>query len=190
MVLETAIQGIPSKMIIDSSSLVGAHDGVWIVVEDGEFKGMTMITDRTSGEVVGLSARSCSYQERKSEFPSIKEFPSLKVIDLHNYRYLTQIHESIGDLQSLERLILTRCDLLKTLPSTIGNLKNLVEVRAFMALVVLVYVLLYLFVVILFRFQLDLFDSYQIAELPQEISGLGRYRVICPFILCSCPEYM
>jgi hypothetical protein len=129
MIFEAVVQSKQSKMIIDSSRLVEAQDGVWIVVEDGDFKGMTMFTDRNSGDVVGLSARSCSNQEKKSEFPNLKEFPSLKVVDLHNYRYMTLLHDSIGDLPFLERLVLTRCDLLKTLPSSIGNLKSLVEVR-------------------------------------------------------------
>jgi hypothetical protein len=116
-------------MFIDCSRLEESQDGVWIVVEEGDFKGMTMITDRSSGDVIGLSARSCSNQEKKSELPNLKEFSSLKVIDLHNYRYMTSLHDSIGDLSSLERLVLTRCDLLKKLPSTICHLKNLVEVR-------------------------------------------------------------
>jgi hypothetical protein len=117
-----------SDATVHVAQVMTRQEGVWIVIEDGEFRGMTMITDRDTGDVVGLSARNCSNQEKRKEFPPLKDYPALKVIDLHNYRYMRSLHVSIGDLSSLERLLLTRCDLLKTLPSSIGNLKHLVEV--------------------------------------------------------------
>ena len=101
---------------------------VFILVEDGDLKGMTMIAE-DSGDIVALSARECSSEEKKSELPSLKEYPKLKVVDLHNYRFMKTLDDSIGDLPALERLILTRCDLLTSLPPSIGNLHNLIEVR-------------------------------------------------------------
>merc|ERR1712232_64589 len=55
------------------------------------------------------------------------------------------IHDSIGDLSCLQRLILSRCDFLQKLPASIGKLDRLVE--------------------------LDLFDSCHLSELPEQISG-------------------
>lgn len=108
--------------------------GVWILVEDGDLKGMTMIADEETGDIVALSAKKCSSEEKRSELPSLKDYPSLRLIDLHNYRFMKNLDDSIGDLPGLERLILTRCDLLQTLPPSIGNLHNLVEVRMFRGL--------------------------------------------------------
>lgn len=107
---------------------ISTERGVWIVVEEGDFKGMTMVTDRDSGDIVALSARNCNSEEKRSTLPSLKEYPSLKMIDLHNYRYMKDLDDSIGSVPALERLILTRCDLLQTLPRSIGNLHNLEEV--------------------------------------------------------------
>ena len=111
-----------------TSSISGSNSGVWIVVEEGELKGMTLITDRESGDIVGLSSRSCSNEQMRSSMPSLRDNPNLKVIDLHNYRYIRNLHESVTDLQFLVRLVVSRCDLLQKLPNSIGNLHNLVEV--------------------------------------------------------------
>ena len=89
-----------------TSSISGSNSGVWIVVEEGELKGMTLITDRESGDIVGLSSRSCSNEQMRSSMPSLSDNSNLKVIDLHNYRYIRNLHESVTDLQFLERLIL------------------------------------------------------------------------------------
>ena len=117
---------------MDSLSISNAveQQSVWILVEDGDLKGMTMIADQDSGDIVALSARKCSSEDKRSVLPSLKEYPSLKLVDLHNYRFMKKLDDSIGDLPSLERLVLTRCDLLKTLPPSIGKLHNLVEVRS------------------------------------------------------------
>ena len=116
---------------MDSLSISNAAEqqDVWILVEDGDLKGMTMIADQDSGDIVALSARKCSSEEKRSELPSLKEYPSLRLVDLHNYRFMKTLDHSIGDLPALERLILTRCDLLTSLPPSIGKLHNLVEVR-------------------------------------------------------------
>jgi len=106
-------------------------DGIWIVVEDRdlELDGMTLVADRDSGDIVGLSSRSCSNEQKRCSMPSLVDYPHLKVVDLHNYRYIRSIHESVGNLPDLRRLILSRCDLLQKLPAAIGNLDRLVEVR-------------------------------------------------------------
>eukprot|EP00536_Pseudo-nitzschia_multiseries_P011003 jgi/Psemu1/297748/fgenesh1_pm.355_\ len=131
-------------------------DGIWIVVEDRdlELDGMTLVADRESGDIVGLSSRSCSNDQKRSSMPSLEDYPNLQVVDLHNYRYIRNLHESVSNLSGLRRLMLSRCDLLQKLPASIGRLDRLVE--------------------------LDLFDSFQISELPEEISGcrsLKRLRL-------------
>jgi hypothetical protein len=106
------------------------NDDVWIVVEDGEsdLEGMTLFADRESGDIVGLSSRSCSNEQKRRSLPSLGEHPHLREVDLHNYRYMKDIHESIGNLTGLQRLILSRCDSLTKLPAAIGSLDRLVEV--------------------------------------------------------------
>ncbi|MGK3752061.1 MAG: hypothetical protein ACI8RD_004365 [Bacillariaceae sp.] len=112
-----------------SSLCLSGNDGIWIDVEDGELKGMTLIADRESGDTIALSARSCSNENMGSLMPSLKDYSStLRVVDLHNYRYIRNLHESIVDLPFLQRLILSRCDRLQRLPDSIGKLHNLVEV--------------------------------------------------------------
>ena len=108
-------------------------DGIWIVVEDRdlELDGMTLVTDGESGDIVGLSSRSCSNEQKRRLMPSFEEYPNLKVVDLHNYRYMRSVHESIANLPDLRKLILSRCDLLQKLPASIGRLDRLVEVRQF-----------------------------------------------------------
>ena len=100
----------------------------WILLEDGALKGLTLVADKDSGDIVCLSSRNCSDLDRRTVMPSLKDYSSLKVVDLDGYRYVTTLDESIGDVTELRRLSLTRCSLLKTLPSSIGNLQNLTEV--------------------------------------------------------------
>jgi hypothetical protein len=115
---------------MESSTISSGNDDVWIVVEDEEpeLEGMTLVADRESGDIVSLSSRSCSNEQKRRSMPSLKEYPALKVVDLHNYRHMIYLHESIGDLPVLQRLILSRCDLLQKLPASIGSLDRLVEV--------------------------------------------------------------
>ena len=115
---------------MESSTISSGNDDVWIVVEDEEpeLEGMTLVADRESGDIVFLSSRSCSNEQKRRSMPSLKEYPFLKVVDLHNYRHMRDLHETIGDLSVLQRLILSRCDLLQTLPASIGSLDRLVEV--------------------------------------------------------------
>mmetsp|Transcript_26310 Transcript_26310/g.46421 ORF Transcript_26310/g.46421 Transcript_26310/m.46421 type:complete len:344 (+) Transcript_26310:100-1131(+) len=140
-----------SSFRMDQTSSIGG-DGIWIVAGDGEgvLKGITLIADRKNGDIVGLSARSCNDEDKRKEMPSLKEHTTLKVIDLHNYRYMIALNDSIGSVPALERLVLSRCDSLRTLSPAIGKLHNLIE--------------------------LDLSDSYQVYELPEEISGLTSLK--------------
>lgn len=107
-------------------------DGIWVVVEDGalEHKGMTLVADRESGDIVALSTRNCNDEQRRSLMPSLSNYPNLKVVDLHNCRYMRSLHQSIGDLSELNRLILSGCILLQKLPASIGRLDRLVEVSS------------------------------------------------------------
>lgn len=105
-------------------------DDLWICVEDEEpeLEGMTLVADRESGDIVSLSARSCRDEQKSGSMPSLEKYPHLKVVDLHNYRNLRDLHESVCNLPELQKLVLTRCDYLTRIPSSIGNLENLVEV--------------------------------------------------------------
>lgn len=105
-----------------------ALEGSWVLVEEGDLKGFTLIADVNTGDIVCLSARQCNDENRRSYIPTLKDYPTLRVVDLHGYRYMRSLDSSIGDLQCLERLVLTKCDLLTKLPSSIGNLHSLQEV--------------------------------------------------------------
>ena len=106
------------------------NDDLWIVVEDDEpeLEGMTLIADRESGDVVSLSTRSCRDEQKPNTMTSLEKYPHLKVVDLHNYRNMRHLHESVCNLPNLQKLSLTRCDFLTRLPASIGNLHSLVEV--------------------------------------------------------------
>jgi hypothetical protein len=102
----------------------------WILVEDdGDFAGMTLLADRKTGKVVYLSTRNCNDAGRWSTMPALTRFDALTVLDLHKSRYITELHEYVGDLQNLKRLVVTRCNNLRSLPSSLGNLRSLTEVR-------------------------------------------------------------
>ena len=128
---------ITGGLTLSSSSGSGSGgsaggDGVWIVVDDGDLKGMTMITDRQTGDVIGLSSRNCSNGDKRRDMPLLTEYPELKVVDFHGQRYMKFIDESIGVPTKMERLILTRMDSLTSLHPAVRNLHNLVEVRIYM----------------------------------------------------------
>ena len=112
--------------------LVGMGDmDDWVLVEDGDFKGLTILADRRSNEVVYVGSRFCSDNDRWNEMPSLKQFPSLKILDIYKSRYIPALHESIGDMHELQHSLVMRCKNLRTLPASIGNLRNLTEVRDF-----------------------------------------------------------
>ena len=113
----------------------GDFDDSWVLVEDGDMKGVALITDRDAGEVVCLSSRYKNDIDRWIQMPPLSGYAStLQVLDLHNSRYMEQLHESVGELSQLRRLVLTGCDMLTGLPASIGNLKNLIEVSLVMLL--------------------------------------------------------
>lgn len=101
----------------------------WSTIKEGPLKGMRSGKDSSSGHVVALSARHLSEDDRWTTMPSLAEFENLRELDLHKCRYITSLHASVCSLASLETLILTRCESLKSLPDDIGNLSNLKEVR-------------------------------------------------------------
>ena len=104
--------------------------GDWILLEDGAMKGVNIIVDQATEEVISLSTRHCRDVERWKEMPSLEaNFLSMQTLDLDNSRYLVDLHTTVGSLQHLRRLYLTRCDRLECLPDSICLLGNLQEVR-------------------------------------------------------------
>lgn len=105
--------------------------GDWILLEEGAMKGMNIIVDQSTEEVISLSTRHCRDVERwKEGMPSLEaNLLSLQTLDLDSSRYLTELNPSVGSLQQLRRLFLTRCDRLERLPDSICSLGNLQEVR-------------------------------------------------------------
>jgi hypothetical protein len=101
----------------------------WELLEHGDFKGIALAADRKNGKIVYMSTKHCSAADLWNKMPSLEEFPSLVVLDLHKCRYITELHESVGDLVEMKQLLLTRCSILQTLPATIGKLQHLTEVR-------------------------------------------------------------
>jgi Leucine-rich repeat (LRR) protein len=106
--------------------------GDWILVDKGPMKGMSIIVDQSSGEVVSLSSRYCRDPERwRENMPSPEGYStSLRTLDLDNSRYLVELSNSIGSLSRLEKLYLTRCERLERLPDSICRLANLQEVSS------------------------------------------------------------
>lgn len=103
----------------------------WTLVENGKWKGVTILVDNETGHIVKLTTRSCRDAERwKVDMPELdKEFATLRLLDLHKSRYLKQLHNSVGTLHNLRSLVLTRCDGLINLPESICDLQNLQEVN-------------------------------------------------------------
>lgn len=100
----------------------------WVLVEQGAMKGANIIVDSVSDEVVQLSTANCKDEDRWTEMPSVEEYPSLEIVDLHNSRYIQDLHESVTGLAKLRKLILTSCVSLERLPSNLGSLLCLEEV--------------------------------------------------------------
>lgn len=107
----------------------GISENDWVLVDKGNLKGVTMVVDRTSGEVVSLSTSSCRDEDRWEELPDLSEYKSLGILDLDRSRYLTRFDASAFKDFDLRKLFLTRCDNLVTIAPSIGVLSNLVEVR-------------------------------------------------------------
>jgi hypothetical protein len=111
-----------------SRSMGGQDDWVW--VDEGSMKGLNIMVDKASGEVVSLSSRYARDSDRwRENMPSLVEYAnSLLVLDLDNCRYLVELSDSIGELSRLQRIFLTRCERLQRLPDSICSLSNLQEV--------------------------------------------------------------
>ena len=109
---------------------VGDDESWELLQEDGDFKGCTLAANT---KIVAMSTRQCSAGDLWNEMPSLlvedTRFKSLVVLDLHKCRYIDHLHESVCDLPELRKMVLTRCNNLRTLPSNIGNLRNLTEVK-------------------------------------------------------------
>jgi hypothetical protein len=112
------------------ASAVGDKAADWILLEeDGDFKGVKIIVDSESKNVVSLSTKRCRDTERwNGSMPSLEAFPALETLDLENCRYLVTLHDSIGSLRHMRLLNLSRCDGLSQLPESIGDAENLQEV--------------------------------------------------------------
>lgn len=110
-------------------------DDDWIWVDEGAMKGFNIMVDRSSGDVISLSSRQCRDFERwKDKMPSVAEYAkTLQVLDLDNCRYVIELNDSIGSLQRLQSLYLTRCERLERLPASLCCLSNLEEVSSYIA---------------------------------------------------------
>src|SRR3569623_1859408 len=78
---------------VTMGGIVGSADG-WILLEDGELKGMNIIVDPDSGDVLSLSTRFCRDADRwKDGMPNslATSYTTLQTLDLHNSRYLTAL---------------------------------------------------------------------------------------------------
>ena len=104
-------------------------EGDWLLVGEGDLKGVTLVVHRGSGETISLSTRSQTEEDRWEEVPDLGNYPSLEILDLHKSRYITEFDASVCTAPNLRRLLLTNCSSLSTLSPTIGTLKNLTEVR-------------------------------------------------------------
>jgi Leucine-rich repeat (LRR) protein len=116
--------------MLPNNSVVDMNDNRtnWVLLEDGAMKGMNIIVDAESKEVVSLSTRNCRDTERwRYGMPELTGFPNLQNLDLDNSRYVTDLHASVGSLQNLRKLCLTRCDRLERLPDSLCRLNKLEE---------------------------------------------------------------
>jgi len=123
-------------------------DSTWDLVEHVNLKGVVVLVDE-NGDAVSLSARSCRDADKWEIMPSLSHISSsLRTLDLHKARYMSQIHDSVCLMRRLRTLTLTHCDRLASLPETIGDLESL-EV-------------------------LDLSDSSQLTHVPESIGNMKR----------------
>jgi hypothetical protein len=134
-----------------SYEVIGKVDDDWTLVEGGELKGLQSFIDKSSGTLISLSSEYTVDTDRfrGGMMPSLEEHSqTLRDLNLHKNRYIKTLHPSVCGLVQLEKLTLTRCDMLTTLPDQLGNLKNLRE--------------------------LDLTDASEIITLPESIGGLQK----------------
>jgi hypothetical protein len=122
----------PDDLMKDDSN----NNNNWILLDHCDLKGMNIIVDQSSGNVVTFSTRYCRDTERwRGEMPSLIQvngtnFRTLQTLDLHNSRYLVALSSTLGlQVPLLRRLILTRCNRLERLPESICSLQYLEEVN-------------------------------------------------------------
>jgi hypothetical protein len=122
-----------------SLRLVDAKEGwMWLEKEHEEQEGDAVPNNSghssmmISDDGTSLTTRHARHCERwMPEMPSLMSFQgTLKVLDLHDCRYITELHPSVTQLGQLESLRLNRCLLLEHLPADLGRLKALRQVRA------------------------------------------------------------
>jgi len=129
----------------EGTTAAGVESGGWVLLEEGDLKGTTIVVDPLSGSVVSLSTRHCKESDRwKDAMPSLDKYLTIQSLDLHNSRYISHLDESVCRLSNLRKLALSNCEQLVTLPDSIGRLRNLHEVRSLPSF-------LYLFLFFLFH---------------------------------------
>jgi hypothetical protein len=100
-------------------------------------KGVQLLADSVSGDVVTLSSEYCRDSERISSSDQLdmvlnrigEKYPQLRVMNLSNNRYFTTMPPSLSHLGCLQRLVLSRCESLDSLPENLGQLPALEEVN-------------------------------------------------------------
>jgi hypothetical protein len=116
----------------------------WVLLEQDSdvMKGTTIIVEQSSGNIYSISTRACPDKDRWKSLimppfylnndetnTTLTDFTTVQVLDLHNSRYITELHPTIHvQLPNLRQLLLTRCDRLKLLPESICSLQFLQEV--------------------------------------------------------------
>lgn len=137
-----------ARLPLDDSS---SEDG-WILVNEGDLKGATLMVDRNSGEVLSISTRSCRDEDRWETVPDLSRFKCLEFLDFYKSRYITEFDATVCPAPTTRKVFLTRCDNLQTISPSIEVLQNLTE--------------------------LNLYDSPKIGALPEEIGKLKRFVLI------------
>ena len=99
------------------------------VVEEGDLRGVVLEVEPSTNIVISLSSRATSDANRWETMPSLEPYPSLQKLDLYKNRYITVLDDSVTQLQNLRSISLVGCKRLKALPSSIGQLQSLEEVR-------------------------------------------------------------
>lgn len=117
------------RRLEDGSSAI---NGTPETVQSGPFTGFTATRDTDNGVIIELSSVSCRDVDRWTApvSPELTVFcESLQVLDLSKQRYVTQLHHSIVACAQLQTLRLFGCSKLETLPTLMGQLSQLQEVR-------------------------------------------------------------
>lgn len=116
----------------------------WVLLEQDSdvMKGTTIIVEQSSGNIYSISTRGCPDKDRWKSLTmpplhpnndetdtTLNDFTTTQVLDLHNSRYISELHPTIHiQLPNLQQLLLTRCDRLQVLPESMCSLQFLQEV--------------------------------------------------------------